>query len=149
MRSEASSAQSLDIRMLPGSNTDGCLAFGHNRLLLLKDHRPRHGPWWQHGSGPHHGLRWHHCLLKSDCSSLPLSLQMHLSSLCTHTSTSLSLPLLHLSLTHPGSARASGYLGSSQECYDRPMWQWARTISGLMPTLLLGHMTWHLAKVYL
>lgn len=51
---------------------DVCLAFNGSRPSLLQGHR--HGPWWQHGPGSYHGLRWHHWLLTAGCPSLPLSL---------------------------------------------------------------------------
>ena len=62
-----------------------CLALGGNR------------PPTAAGPGPYHGLRWHLRLLISGSTSLPLSLQFHLSSLCPNPSASPSfLPLVHL-----------------------------------------------------
>lgn len=56
--------------------------------------------WRQHRPGPYYGLRWHHWVLTSGCSSLSLSLQFCLSSLCTYPSASLALPSLWCLHTH-------------------------------------------------
>lgn len=56
----------------------------------MQGYRSRHSPQWQHRPGPHHGPMWHHWLLTSGKSSLPMSLQVCLSLLCLHSSVSLS-----------------------------------------------------------
>lgn len=86
-------ASPSDINVSPGSSPDQ--KWPPNRPLLLQDHKPKHDPQWQHRPGPHHGPRWHLQLLTSACSSLSLSLQFCLFSLCPHPSVSRSLPLPH------------------------------------------------------
>jgi hypothetical protein len=49
-------------------------------LLRLHSHGLRFGPPWQLEMRPHHGLRCHGLPLTKSLSSLPLSLQFHLSS---------------------------------------------------------------------
>lgn len=94
---------------------DLCLTFGGNRpTMLLQGHRPKQGPLWQHRPGPlgptvgySHELFPHYPCISSSTS-------LH----CPHV---LPLPFL----SHPfttyslilASSRASGFLGSPQECY--------------------------------
>lgn len=70
LRGGVSSAQPSNINMASDSSPDqGCLlAFVGNRTLLLQGHGPRPGPWWQHRSGPHQGLRGYHRLLLHQAS---------------------------------------------------------------------------------
>jgi hypothetical protein len=93
-RAGVSSAQSLDINMVPGGSQtrDVLMTFGGNvihryghRPLLLHDHGPRHGLQWQHWPVLQHGVR-------SGYSPPPLHLQF-----CLSPSTQTA-PLLFLSL---------------------------------------------------
>ena len=72
--------------MFPVSSLD----FGSN--IPLQGHTPRHGPQWQHRSGPYHLST---PAIHSGCSSLPSSLQFFLSLLYTQPSLFLSLLFLH------------------------------------------------------
>lgn len=113
--------------ILPSPQTSTCPwvaaqttdVFGGNRLLLLHGHGFRCGPRWQYRPEPHHGLWWHHWLLRSSCSSLPSSLELCLSSLSPHLFLFLfcffTTYLLHIVIP-----RVSWYLESSQECYACP-----------------------------
>jgi hypothetical protein len=100
-----------------------CLAFGCNRTLLLQGHRPKLAPWC--GIGPHHCLMWHSSLLIPGSSTLLLSLQFCLSSLCTHPSASLSLPSLHHLLAHLSGTKGLWVSGvvSGVLCPTCAMWQ--------------------------
>lgn len=84
------------------------------RLLLLQGQGLRLGHGWQHRTGSYHGPRWHHCLLTSDCSSLPLKLSSA-SLQCAYVFLFFSLSFLHhlLASLNTSSAPLSECLGFS------------------------------------
>ena len=94
-RQEVPAPFSLQISTWPQGSTQTrniSMTFDGNKPPLRQGHRS------------HHSLGWHQRPLLQGCSSIPLSLQFCLSSLCTHLSASLSLPsfphlLAHLSST--------------------------------------------------
>lgn len=82
------------------------MAFDGNRPPLLQGH------------GFYHDLRWHQRPLASGCFSVPLSVQLDLSSLCSHLFASL---VFHLSSTYLLISDPLWGLGLSLECYACPV----------------------------
>ena len=85
---------------------------------LLQGQRHRHGLQGQCRPGPHHGHSWHHQLLTSGRSSLPLNLQFCISLLCMHPSAFFNLSFLYHLLTHLSIAWSLwvSEVDSGQEC---------------------------------
>lgn len=105
-RGRASSAQPLDITMVPGIANqirDVYMVFsdytshGHRQL---HSHRPRQGPQRQRGLELHHDLRRQGWLLTRGYSSPTSCLQFQLSSQCSNWSTYFFLPFVHHILAH-------------------------------------------------
>lgn len=101
-RGWGSSAQCLDVNMASGSNPDQGHRHGlwwylgpsiRHRSQLQQGHGLKHDPQHQPDPGCQHGLRRLCRFLISTCSSLPLSLRVHLSPQCIN-------PWLHFFLSH-------------------------------------------------
>lgn len=121
------------------------LTFHGDRLLLQQDYESIRGPQCQHRPGSHCGPMWHHRLLTSGCSSIPLTLQVCLFSLGLYPSVYISLPFLYQLLVFLSGAQGLWVFGlcffaAITVHYDAC----ARVILGMVslpPTPLLAYMT--------